>query len=178
MRTLISAAILATICFAKLGAAAPPEQNGLIRIPVTPRCKGMFAPPPFANEDGTEEKQPPLPDYEWWDPARAKPMAYKDPRSAVSFYVESDGRHIAAIDPDGKLLWVRNPFEEAGLCPYRNARPSISSIAAIVTTSAMASWIRLRGANPSHDFLEIKFDSSQFGVIDETTGDFLPSGQN
>ena len=53
------------------------------------------------------------------------PSAYRDPESGTVFYVESDGRHVAAIDRNGKLLWVRNPFVEGGLCPYRSAHPYI-----------------------------------------------------
>jgi hypothetical protein len=105
-------------------------------------------------------------------------MAYKDSRTFISFYVESDGRHMAAMDADGNLLWVRKPFEDEKLCPYRNARPVISSLATTEISSDMADVMRSRGMKPSHKFLEIKFDSSQFGVLDETTGDFLFAGQN
>jgi hypothetical protein len=55
----------------------------------------------------------------------ALPSTYRDPESGTVFYVESDGRHVAAIDRNGKLLWVRNPFVEGGLCPYRSAHPYI-----------------------------------------------------
>jgi hypothetical protein len=105
-------------------------------------------------------------------------MSYRDPRTGVSFYVESDGRHLAAIGPDGKLLWVRNPFEGAKMCPYRSPRPVIYSIKAVNISPAYAKGLKRRGANPSHRFLSIEFDSSQFGDMDETTGDFLPEGQN
>jgi hypothetical protein len=105
-------------------------------------------------------------------------MAYKDSRTFISFYVESDGRHLAAIDSDGNLLWVRNPFEDQNLCPYRTARPVIRSLATTDIRPGMADVMLSRGMNPSHQFLEIKFDSSQFGVLDETTGDFFFAGQN
>lgn len=178
MLTRIVAATLAILCSAELGAAAPPNHNGWTRITITARCRQILAPPPFVNEAGTKEKQPLFPKYEWWNPATAKPMAYKDSRTFISFYVESDGRHMAAMDPDGNLLWVRNPFEDQNLCPYRNARPVISSLATTEISSGMADVMQSRGMNPSHKFLEIKFDSSQFGVLDETTGDFLFAGQN
>lgn len=42
----------------------------------------------------------------------------------------------------------------------------------------MADLMKSWGGWPDHMFLEIKFDSSQFGVLDETTGDFFPAGQN
>jgi len=138
----------------------------------------MLTPPPFVNEDGTTEKQSPFPKYEWWNPAAARPWAYKDSRTSISFYVESDGRHVAALNPDGNLLWVRNPFEDQNLCPYRNARPVISSLAMTEMSSGITDARQQRGVNPRHKFLEVKFDSSQFGVLDESTGDFFFGGQN
>jgi hypothetical protein len=38
--------------------------------------------------------------------------------------------------------------------------------------------MRAAGMYPSHTFLEIKFDSSLFGVVDETNGDFQMWGGN
>jgi hypothetical protein len=40
-----------------------------------------------------------------WDPSLAKPFTYKDSRTSITLYVESDGRHVAAIDAEGKL-WL------------------------------------------------------------------------
>jgi hypothetical protein len=41
-------------------------------------------------------------------------------------------------------------------------------------------WSNLKsiGGNPEHRFIAINFDSSQFGVLDESTGDFFPGGQD
>jgi len=33
------------------------------------------------------------------------PRVIKDPTAKITFYLESDQRHIAAISDDGKLLW-------------------------------------------------------------------------
>jgi hypothetical protein len=173
----LGAIILGAICLMDGAAAATPDPPGMIKVRITQRCKESFYPPIFANVRGHPELQN-RPDYAWWNPALAKPMVYKDSRNAMVFYVESDGRHLAAIDPAGKLLWVRNPFDDAKLCPYRNARPTISSVAAIVTTPDVTASIKRYGANPEHDFLKIQFNSSQFGVIDETTGEFFFGGQN
>lgn len=111
-----------------------------------------------------------------------KAIAYRDSKTGIFFYVESDGRHLAAINPGGKLLWVRDPFEDGGLCPYRNARPVIRSVRPYDVPAAFANNIaevmRRRGANPSHPFIWIEFDSTQFGEVDQTTGDFLYEGQN
>jgi len=47
-----------------------------------------------------------------WDPSLARSFTYEDPRTSITFYVESDGKHVAAIDAQGKLLWVRSPLKE------------------------------------------------------------------
>ena len=119
---------------------------------------------------------------EWGPGNPGKPLTYHDPETKILFYAESDGRHLAAIGPDGKLLWVRNPFDDKGLCPYRTVRPVIRSIKAYDIPLAYAKNIALdmkrRGANPDHRFIWIEFDSYQFGEVDETNGDFLYEGQN
>jgi hypothetical protein len=33
------------------------------------------------------------------------PQAIQDARTKVIYYLESDHRHVAAVDPEGKLLW-------------------------------------------------------------------------
>jgi len=120
-----------------------------------------------------------LPSSVPWDPTRARPMVFKDQRTSVLLYVETDGRHVAAISSNGKLLWIRNPFEQAKFCPYRTPWPVIYSIETIDHNAPwMAAPIRHIGANPSDNFVMIKFDSSQFGALDEVTGDFVALGQN
>ena len=141
------------------------------RLATDPACKIIF------HEPG----KPPIrmSPIEWGPGHPGKPLVYRDPETKILFYAESDGRHLAAISPDGKLLWVRNPFDDRGLCPYRNARPVISSLKAFdVPPGAYAKDMKRRGADPSHRFIWIEFDSSQAGEIDETTGDFLSEGQN
>ena len=41
------------------------------------------------------------------------PQVYKDPISGTLLYIESDGRHVAAISAQGKLLWNKDPFKDA-----------------------------------------------------------------
>ncbi len=100
-------------------------------VPVLIRteCKQAFFFPDFIEPDGKALKHD-RPDYVDRDPTSAKPLVYRDGRTSITFYVESDGRHLAAIDGDGKLLWVRNPFEDRHLCPYRTGRPVIGAMKA------------------------------------------------
>jgi len=96
----------------------------------------------------------------------------------VTFYVERDGRHLVALDPRGMLLWIRDPFEDQQLCPYRTPRPVISQVEAAELSETYKPLLARRGADTAHPFVTIKFDSSQFGLVDEATGDFFPEGQN
>ena len=91
------------------------------------------------------------------------------------FYVESDGRHLAAISSDGKLLWVRNPFVDKRLCPYRNERPIIVAIE--LANPFEVNTLEARLKRKIHGIV-IHFDSSQFGIVDVHTGDFFFMGQN
>ena len=128
-----------------------------------------------------------MPDDVPWDPDHAKPFSFVDRRSLITFYVESDGRHLAAIEPSGRLLWVRTPFEDARLCPIRSPRPIIAEIEVANVSQNYAGNLFSEGAlkfrslgmdDPTHKYLRIHFDSSQFGLLDESTGNFFPEGQN
>jgi hypothetical protein len=173
--------ILASWCLMQSVNAADATNQQPIKVLITPQCKAMFYGPDFvdldANGKAIKTEKRPKPDYVEWDPSLAKPMSFKDPNTSIFFYIESDGRHLAAIGPDGKLLWVRNPFEDRHLCPYRTPRPTILHLETAESgkhTAAIKYW----GGEPSHGLLFVQFSGSQYGVIDETTGDFFPEGQN
>jgi len=105
-----------------------------------------------------------------------RPVSYLDKQTNTLLYVEGDGRHLAAIASDGTILWHRNPFVDADLCPYRNERPIIVSVGPVLG-SGREDWIARKWKRKSH-LVEIHFDSSQFGVVDIKNGDFLFNGQN
>lgn len=174
----IATAFAGTVCLMAPANPANLGQEAWIRVPIPNACKFLFYGPPVELEgmSGSQER----PDYQLWDPSSAKPMAYKDPRTSIYFYVESDGRHVSAVDSSGKLLWVRNPFEDAKLCPYRIGRPTIHYIAASDISSAEIDKLRSVNSNVKLGtmFLDLRFNSSQFGLLDEATGDFIFEGQN
>jgi hypothetical protein len=100
-------------------------------------------------------------------------LTYKDTRSPLIFYVESDGRHIAAIAQDGKVIWHRDPFIEAKLPPYRKKQ------ARIVWIGKPQEWmVKAKAGNGNGQFISISYDSTQFGVIDTKSGDFTFLGQD
>jgi hypothetical protein len=94
------------------------------------------------------------------------PQVYKDPTSGTLLYVETDGRHVAAISCAGKLLWNRDPLTDAHLPFYRTDKPQIVYI----------------GPDPARGepgkFVAIAFNSSQFGVMRISDGEFRFRGQD
>jgi hypothetical protein len=99
------------------------------------------------------------------------PQVYKDPNSGTLFYVETDGRHVAAISDKGKLLWTKDPFKDAHLPFYRTEKPQIVYIGPAP-----------KGVHPpgeeSNKFVSIAFNSSQSGLLKMSNGDFEFLGQD
>lgn len=96
------------------------------------------------------------------------PQVYRDPHTGTLLYVESDGRHVAAISNDGKLLWNRDPFKDGRFELYRTKTPQIVYIGPIK---------KLEGER-REKFVGIRFNSSQFGVLRISDGEFRPLGQD
>jgi len=94
------------------------------------------------------------------------PQVYKDPTSGTLLYVETDGRHVAAISCAGKLLWNRDPFQDAHLPFYRTEKPQIVYLGP-----------DRAGGEPGR-FVAVAFNSSQFGVIRISDDEFPFRGQD
>jgi hypothetical protein len=107
------------------------------------------------------------------------PYAYRDADSGIIFHIARDGRHITAINPDGKVLWRRDPFADAHLEFYRTDTPQIDYVGKVDASDKPHQWIReammSRGIT---NFICINFNSSQFGAFDERTGKFIFLGQD
>jgi len=99
------------------------------------------------------------------------PQVYKDPNSGTLLYVETDGRHVAAISGDGKLLWNRDPFKDGHLSFYRTEKPQIVYIGPVKKSA------HLDGGKPD-EFVGIRFNSSQFGLLRISSGEFQGLGQD
>jgi hypothetical protein len=94
-----------------------------------------------------------------------QPKALVHPTTHIIYYLESDGRTVSAISPDGKILWQRDPLRDAGIGPYRVAKPVINGFL-------------FADKSPQPTALSIGYNSSQFGLLDLGTGDFQFHGQN
>lgn len=111
---------------------------------------------------------------EWPSEIPNTAWSFLDAHSGLILYLETDHRHIAAINSIGKVVWLRDPFEDAHLSPYRIAKPRITRFAPLLDCQ-----IRNRTSLILRNhFIFVGFDSSQFGSLDARTGDFLFEGQN
>ena len=100
------------------------------------------------------------------------PIAYADAAMKTVFYVESDGRHVSAITFEGTVLWTRDPFVDAKLQPYRFAEPKIVSIGP--WREGSPGWT----PDAKATFIAIRFNSTQFGMMNAKTGEFIIRGQD
>jgi len=99
------------------------------------------------------------------------PQVYKDAKSGTLIYVESDGRHMAAISPDGKLLWHRDPFQDAHLPVYRVKNPQVIYMGPVEKTYSV-------DKGEPDEFVAVSLTNSQFGLVRISTGEFQFHGQD
>jgi hypothetical protein len=99
------------------------------------------------------------------------PQVYKDLNSGTTLYVETDGRHVAGISADGKLLWNKDPLKEAHLDYYRTKKPQIIYVGPVSKSNPYTK-------EGSQEFAAITFNNSQFGLLRISNGEFQFLGQD
>jgi hypothetical protein len=102
---------------------------------------------------------------------------YRDPDSGAIFYVESDLRHVVALDKDGKVLWCRRPGLDGNLPPYSERMPRTNPAVVWIGALRGSENERLKSTG-SGKFIGILFSSRQAGMLDMKNGDFTFAGQN
>jgi hypothetical protein len=127
------------------------------------------------------------------DDQRVEPKMLMDPRTHITYKLDSDGRHVTATAPSGKVLWAHDAFNDYGLEPYRVTKPvimvfklsagsqeEVDASREHVPPSAVAydEQVFRQRQDYSKRFIEVTFNSSQFGDIDAATGKFTFLGQN
>jgi hypothetical protein len=83
------------------------------------------------------------------------PLVFHNKDSVNYIYIESDGRHVTAFSPIGKILWHEDLFVAAGLKPYRVTKPVIWTI---------------QRTKYSPTGLSVTFNSTQEVSLDPDTG--------
>jgi hypothetical protein len=92
------------------------------------------------------------------------PLAYRDPKSEILFYVEGDAQHLVAIGKDAKILWQKSFADATGRPP-------------IVWLGPAQPWM-LDYMKGKGEFISISFGSKEFGVVNAATGEFTTMGND
>jgi hypothetical protein len=103
------------------------------------------------------------------------PQVYKDMQSGTTLYVETDGRHVAAISRNRKLLWNKDPYKDAHIPAYRTEKPQIVYIGSV--SKSIPDARPCAGRKPEK-FVAITFNNSQFGLLRISRGEFQFHGQD
>lgn len=132
------------------------------------------------------------------------PMEYRDEVTGITVSSGSDGRTLTAKNRDGISIWVRDPFVEGNMCPYRTGHPYISRLESAVgdfghfegkkfiplgdteanefvlknLRTGMSPGYKLGELRDTDRFVSLWFNSSQNGVVNLRNGDFYFMGQN
>jgi hypothetical protein len=99
-----------------------------------------------------------------------KPFTYKDPKTGILLYVESDNRHVTAIDPDGKILWERDIIKEENISQnYRKDPITVYYLGPLSQSDK-----RILKEHPKNgDYVGIGFKhSGEGGVLNQRTGEY------
>jgi hypothetical protein len=99
-------------------------------------------------------------------------QVYKDPNSGTLLYVETDGRHVAAISPDGKLLWDRDPFKDAHLPYYKIRNPQVYYLGPFPKSASSIS------GEEGDKFVVVRLTNAQLGLLRIRDGYFEFGGQD
>lgn len=101
------------------------------------------------------------------------PLVYRDTASSITFHVDGDRRQVSAVSSSGELLWRHDPLKDSGTDPYRVAIPRIDGIG-----PASEPFLKCCSKGKSRKYVGVSYDSSQFGMIDVSSGEFIFLGQN
>jgi hypothetical protein len=105
-------------------------------------------------------------------------MTLKDEKAGVIFYFESDGQHVTALDKDGKVLWHRNPVEEAMLKGFAKDGKTVRPI--ILFAGPPLDWMLkvMRNRGKKGEYIAISISTKAFGLLDKQTGEFTHMGSD
>ena len=102
----------------------------------------------------------------WPEPfAAGQPFLLNDPRSGLMLYVESDGRHMAAITREGKIVWQRDLFGDMKLSPRFVPPPQIDGTPDVTSDKEWQQRMRSYIGQLRIDRLDVSSDC-EVSVID------------
>jgi hypothetical protein len=107
-------------------------------------------------------------------PSGEKPLSFKDEASGVLLYVETDRKHVAAIDKDGKILWHKEITQVVTLKSRGDKE------AAVIFVGKPTDWSLkvMKERGKAGTYIGVGFNTKEFGVIDQQTGEYTSMGND
>ncbi|HEY1381358.1 MAG TPA: hypothetical protein VGF55_31445 [Gemmataceae bacterium] len=106
------------------------------------------------------------------------PISYKDAESGIIVYVETDRRHVAAIDPAGRVLWQRDLIVDGPVTfgPHAPSgkKPSVISLRKPTERDVTS----MKRSGKSGDCVGVSFNNREWGLIDIRSGDYQSLGRD
>jgi hypothetical protein len=124
------------------------------------------------------KREPPPPTAPDVPLPKIKPMAFKDAKTGILVYFESDGLTAAAIDKNGKVLWHKNPAENSAVSGFtkdgKEVRPVIYQAGS--PGDSQVKDMKRRGFKG--EFIIVSFSTGEFATLDIKTGEITVLGKN
>lgn len=109
------------------------------------------------------------------DAEAPKVVTYKDPATGILLYVENDGRHVAAIDPEGKILWHRDVTADVDKARARGGPVAVHALGAPGENTLKV----MKESGKKGDYAAVLFlNAKDGGVLDLRTGAYTFIGKD
>jgi len=107
-------------------------------------------------------------------PQTEEPLAFRAEGSNILVYVESDRRHLAAVDINGKLLWHKDVTQEVRIKSLRDRPARVNHV------GKPLDWMLklIPGGGSAADYFGIALSTKEFGLINSRTGKYKAMGSD
>jgi hypothetical protein len=109
---------------------------------------------------------------------KIKPMAFKDAKTGILVYFESDGLTAAAIDNDGKVLWHKNPAEKTAVTGFKKDGKEVRPVIYQAGSPGDSQVKDMKRRGFKGEFIVVSFSTGEFATLDIKTGEITVLGKN
>ena len=116
----------------------------------------------FAVGDDIADEYPPTPEE----------LRYLDRATGITVRAEPDRVHLSAFDKTGRVIWTRDPFESGALETSTEVyHPKVTQVHQPVAVFTKCC------AKAGRHYAMLNWNSTQYGLLDVQSGDFIYLGQ-
>jgi hypothetical protein len=103
------------------------------------------------------------------------PLTYRDAGSGITIFVETDRRHVAAIDPAGKILWHHVVESD-----FKFVRPDRKSLISSLGKPREKDVAYMKSLGKPGDYIGVQMIASggEWGLLNVQSGEYFPLGRD